>query len=78
MARLSKSRSRELGSIGSGKCVRMAICDKPERGSARCGKNRCNWYKDPRNPKNRIWIYKGELLIRPFLNYDISYAHINL
>ena len=55
MARLSKSRNRELGGMGSGNCIMMAVCDRPERGSAKCGKNRCSHYKDPRNPKNRRW-----------------------
>lgn len=58
MARLSnplinKPRDRETVGRVACDCINMSICDRKERNTARCGKNRCSCYKDPRNPKNR-------------------------
>lgn len=48
-----ENRNRENSSSKIVGCMRRASCLCSWRGTSKCAKNRCKYYKDPRNPKNK-------------------------
>lgn len=48
-----KSRNREItGRSNSSVCMKMPTCTCSWKAGSKCSKNRCKYYKDPRDPKN--------------------------
>ncbi|MBR1802908.1 MAG: hypothetical protein IJ777_02930 [Clostridia bacterium] len=49
-------RNREASSSGVGTCVKMHLCKLNHCGGTRCAKNKCQFFADPKDPKNRKYM----------------------
>ena len=58
MAASGKKRNRESSSSGGGVCAKMHVCKLTYRGGARCAKNKCSYYLDPKDTKAKNYMLK--------------------